>query len=137
MVNYSKLGYSSIDEFSNDFLNTLLESNHTYDFYVNWDKVYRNLENHLVEISILNSLNKVPASDLENKFREIIVKYNEVVPLLPLILAIRNKKVPIFNVETKSSKKINFLKNSFDTEEIVEFSIKTGLLNLFNNIDDL
>ena len=39
MVNYKRIGYSSLDEFSNDFLNTLLESNHTYEFYVNWEKV--------------------------------------------------------------------------------------------------
>ena len=129
--------YSSLDEFSNDFLNTLLETNHTYEFYVNWEKVYNNLENKLVEISILNSLNKVQSNEVESKFRDIISKYREVVPLLPLILAIRNKKVPILNVEDKSSKIINFSKNGFDTEEIVDFSIKTGLLDLFNNIDDL
>lgn len=137
MVNYSKMGYSSLDEYSEDFLNTLLESNHTYEFYVNWDKVYDNLKNKLVEISILNSLNKVPSYELERKFSEMIVRYNEVVPLLPLILAIRNKKVPIFNVEDKTSKTINFTKKGFDVEEIVDFSIKTGLLDLFNNIDDL
>ena len=137
MVNYSKMKYSSLDEFSNDFLNTLLETNHTYEFYVNWEKVYNNLENKLVEISILNSLNKIQPNEVESKFREIISKYREVVPLLPLILAIRNKKVPILNVEDKSSKIINFSKNGFDTEEIVDFSIKTGLLDLFNNIDDL
>ena len=137
MVNYSKMKYSSLDEFSNDFLNTLLETNHTYEFYVNWDKVYNNLENKVVEISILNSLNKVHPNEVESKFREIISKYREVVPLLPLILAIRNKKVPILNVEDKSSKIINFSKNGFDVEEIVDFSIKTGLLDLFNNIDDL
>ena len=137
MVDYSKMKYSSIDEFSNDFLNTLLETNHTYEFYVNWEKVYNNLENKLVEISILNSLNKVQPTEVESKFREIISKYREVVPLLPLILAIRNKKVPILNVKDKSSKIINFSKNGFNTEEIVDFSIKTGLLDLFNNIDDL
>ena len=48
MVNYSKMKYSSLDEFSNDFLNTLLETNHTYEFYVNWEKVYNNLENKVV-----------------------------------------------------------------------------------------
>ena len=137
MVNFSKMRYSSLDEYSDEFLDTLLESNHTYEFYVNWDKVYDNLKNHVVEISILNSLNKIQSNELESKFREIIVNYNEVVPLLPLILAIRNKKVPIFNVEDKSSKIINFSKNGFDIDEIVEFSIKTGLLDLFNNIDDL
>ena len=115
----------------------MLESNHTYEFYVNWDKVYNNLENKLVEISILNSLNKVPPRESEAKFREIIARYPEVVPLLPLILAIRNKKVPVFNVEDKTSKTINFTKKGFDIEEIVDFSIKTGLLDLFNNIDDL
>lgn len=137
MVNYSKMGYSSLNEYSDDFLNTLLESNHTYEFYVNWDKVYDNLKNHLVEIGILNSLNKVPPNELETRFKDIIIKYNDVVPLLPLILAIRNKKVPIFNVKDKSSKIINFSRRGFDIDEIVEFSIKTGLLDLFNNIDDL
>ena len=137
MVNYSEMGYSSLNEYSDDFLNTLLESNHTYDFYVNWDKVYANLKNHLVEISILNSLNKVRPDELETEFRKIINDYSEVVPLLPLILAIRNKKVPVFSVEDKSAKIINFSKNGFNIDEIVEFSIKTGLLELFNNIDDL
>lgn len=49
MVNYSRIGYSSLDEYSNEFLDTLLESNHMYEFYVNWDKVYDNLKNHMVE----------------------------------------------------------------------------------------
>ena len=137
MVNYSRLGYSSLSDYSDDFLNTLLDSNHTYEFYVNWEKVYDNLENHLVEISILNSLNKVSQEDLVNKFGEIINNYPEVVPLLPSILAIRDKKVPIFNIHNKSSKLIDFSKNNFDFNEIVEFSIETGLLDLFNNIDDL
>ena len=53
MVNYSKMGYSSIDEYSKDFLNTLLESNYTYEFFVNWDKVYDNLKNHLVVLSTI------------------------------------------------------------------------------------
>ncbi len=137
MVNYSEMGYSSLDEYSDDFIKTLLESNHTYEFYVNWEKVYTNIKNHLVEISILNSLNKVPYNELENKFRDIITNYSEVVPLFPSILAIRNIKVPIFNVGDKSSKIINFSKSGFNIDEIVEFSIKTGLLDLFNNIDDL
>lgn len=137
MVNYSKLGYSSLSDYSNDFLNTLLDSNHTYEFYVNWDKVYDNLKNHLVEISILNSLNKVAHEDLINEFGEIIIDYPQVVPILPSILAIRDKKVPIFNIRNKSSKLINFSKDEYNFDEILDFSIETGLLELFNNIDDL
>lgn len=39
MVNYEKMGYSSLDEYLDDFLSSLLKSNHTYEYYVNWDKV--------------------------------------------------------------------------------------------------
>lgn len=85
MVNYSKLGYSSLSEYSDDFLNTLLETNHTYDFFVNWEKVYNNLKSHLVEISILNSLNKVSSDELESKFHEILINYPEVVPIYLLL----------------------------------------------------
>lgn len=137
MVNYEKMGYSSLDEYLNDFLSSLLKSNHTYEYYVNWDKVYENIEKHLIEICILNSLNKIPYENVESKFKEIILNYNEVVPLLPSILAIRNLKVPIFNVEDRSSKTINFSKSSFNIDEIIEFSKNTGLLDLFTKIDDL
>lgn len=137
MVNYKKLGYNSKNEYSIAFSDSLLLSNHTYEFFVDWKKVFNNLEKYVVEIGILNSLNNVPKDKTELKFREIITKYPEVVPLLPAILAIRSKKEPIFDFREYSSKIINFSKNSFDTDEIMDFSVNTGLIDLFNNIDDL
>ena len=137
MVNYEVLGYGSINEYSIDFVDTLLMSNHTYDFFIDWVKVFNNLEKHLVEISILNALNKVSEDSVEIKFREIIKDYPQVVPILPSILAIRVLKTPVFDMDTKKIQIINFSKNSFDIEEIVNFSKKTGLLDLFNKIDDL
>lgn len=137
MVNYKKLGYNSKNEYAIAFQDTLLLSNHTYGFFVDWDKVFNNLEKYVVEIGILNSLNNVPKDKTESKFKEIISKYPEVVPLLPAILAIRSKKEPILDLTEYSSKIINFSKNSFKIEEIMDFSINTGLIDLFNNIDDL
>ena len=72
MVNYTSLGYESLDEYNIDFFGTLLETNHTYEFFVNWEKVFNNLKDHLIEISILNSLNKVESSQVESHFREIL-----------------------------------------------------------------
>jgi len=137
VVNYKKLGYNSKNEYAITFLDSLLLSNHTYEFFVDWKKVYNNLENYVVEIGILNSLNNVSEDKTELKFKEIIINYPEVVPLLPAILAIRSKKEPIFDFSEYSSKIINFSKNSFDIDEIMDFSINTGLIELFNNIDDL
>lgn len=46
MVNYEKIGYSSLDEYSDVFLKGLLKSNHTYEFYVDWNKIYENIEKY-------------------------------------------------------------------------------------------
>lgn len=89
MVEYLKLGYSSLNDYSIDFIDTLMDSNRTYKFFVDWDKIFNNLKDSLFEISILNSLNKVSQNEVEIKFREILYKYPEVVPILPTILAIR------------------------------------------------
>ncbi|MDR3291380.1 MAG: type II restriction endonuclease [Methanobrevibacter sp.] len=136
MVNYKKLGYKNIEEYNIDFLDTLLNTNRTYEYFVDWKKVFSKLEDKIVEISILNALSKIQTENVEEKFREILNKYPECVPLLPTILAIRDTKFDVFDSEEKTSKIINFSKN-FDIEEVVNFSKKTGLLNLFTGIDDL
>lgn len=137
MVNFSQLDYNSLEDYNIDFEQTLLETNHTYDFFVNWEKVFSNLENSVVEISILNSLNKINSDNLEFKFREILKDYPNVVPILPAILAVREKKVAVFDMDKDIFKKVNFSKTSFVIDEILDFSKKTGLLNLFSHIDDL
>jgi len=137
MVKYENLGYHTIDEYTIDFMDTLLPTNRTYDFFVNWEKVFANLENKIVEINILNSLNKIGSERVENKFIEILKKYPECVPILPMILAIRDEKVDVFDMKNKTFQKIDFSKNNFQMDDIVTFSKETGLLNLFNEIDDL
>lgn len=137
MVNFKKLKYNTIDEYNEDFYNRLLETNHTYDFFINWDKVFNNLDKFIIEIGVLNTLNKVEPHEVEAHFRKILEQYPQVVPVLPVILAIREKNVPILDTDTIEFKKIRFSKKSFDIEEIVKFSKKTGLLSLFSQIDDL
>lgn len=137
MVNYTSLGYNSIDEYNSDFFGTLLETNHTYEFFVNWGKVFNNLEDYLIEISILNSLNKVESTKVESHFREILRKCPNVVKVLPTILAIRDKKVDVLDIEENKFKIVDFSNRRFDADEIVDFCKKSGLLDLFSKIDDL
>ena len=65
MVLYKQLGYSTIDEYQNDFMNNLLLTNHSFDFFVNWDKIYEKLRKNLTEISILNGLSKISEDEVE------------------------------------------------------------------------
>ena len=137
MVKYESLGYESLNEYNRDFFRTLLETNHTYEFFVNWDKVFSNLDDYLIEISILNSLNKVESNQVESYFREILRKYPHVVKVLPTILAIRDKKVDVLDIEENKFKVVDFSTRRFDVDEIVDFCKKSGLLDLFSKIDDL
>ncbi|MDR1819554.1 MAG: type II restriction endonuclease [Methanobrevibacter sp.] len=137
MSNYSKLGYKSLENYSQYFLDSLLETNRTYDFFIDWDKVFSKLENYLIEINILNSLTKISSTSISEKFIEILKKYPECVPVLPMILAIRDKKIGILDADDKTFKNIDFSKRYFKMDEIIKFSKKTGLLNLFSEINDL
>ena len=137
MVKYTSLGYDSLNEYNKDFFGTLLETNHTYEFFVNWDKVFNNLEDYLDEIRILNSLNKVESDQIEFQFREILRKHPHVVKVLPTILAIRDKKVDVLDIEENKFKIVDFSNRRFDVEEVLDFCKKSGLLELFTKIDDL
>ncbi len=139
MVLYEQLGYKSIDEYKEDFLDNLLITNHNFDFFVDWEKIYGKLRENIIEISILNSLNKVPNDEIESHFRELITLYPEVVPILPSILAIRyeNKKNRIVEIFDGEFKEFDFDDETYNVDDIVYFSKKTGLLELFNNISDL
>lgn len=102
MVDYKKLGYKNIEEYNIEFLDTLLNTNRTYEYFVDWKKVFSKLEDKIVEISILNALSKIQTENVEEKFREILNKYPECVPLLPTILAIRDIKFDVFDSEKKN-----------------------------------
>ena len=139
MVLYKNLGFNSIEDYENEFLNSLLVTNHNYDFFVDWDKIYDKLKDNLTEISILNSLNKVSSDEVESEFRKIITLYPEVVPILPSILAVRyeNNKKYIVDVFDGEFKEYDFNDETYIVEDIVYFSKKTGLLSLFSKINDL
>ena len=138
MVKYEVLGYTSQEEYKEDFFNNLLPTNHSFNYFVNWNKVFKNVKQYSIEISILNSLSKVDEEDLEVEFRKIINCYPEVVPLLPAILAIRFKSKNLtVDILEKTFKTYNFNDEEFDEDEIVTFSKKTGLLKLFTKINDL
>ncbi|WP_084790459.1 type II restriction endonuclease [Methanosphaera sp. WGK6] len=138
MVQYKQLGYNNFEEYYEDFQNNLLFNNHTYNYFVDWDKVFNKIKEYMIEISILNTLSKVDEKELESTFKKIILTYPEVVPILPSILAIRKfdekKKIYILDDTFKT---YDFSADGFNPDEIVNFANKTGLLKLFNKINDL
>lgn len=137
MVKYEELGYKSIEEYDYDFLNNLLTTNHTYEFFTNQEKVLNAVKKLNSQIDKLNPLTKVAPENLEKEFLKTIGTYPETKQVLPLILAIREKKFPIMNIDKGEVEEIDFSKNSKDIEKITTFSKNSGIFDFFLEINDL
>ena len=64
-------------------------------------------------------------------------RYPEVVVILPNILAVRDKKLDVLDLDSGEFKNIEFKSKKFNKDEIINFCKEFGLLDMFSHIDDL
>lgn len=114
-----------------------------YGFYVNFDKVYRNVDDIKVELNILNSL--IGSNNIEEEFRRILSKYPEILQCIPILLAVRASEIYCQDERGGILFDFNPKKLSVSTEDDLDkyiyFMKETGLFNLFrehiiNNLVD-
>lgn len=113
------------------WLGTFRESISNYEYYVDFKKVFNNVNDIKVELNILNSL--IGSKDIESEFENIITKYPETLKCIPILLAVRNNE--IFAMDEDGSYKYNFKKATQTVEEYNNFMRKTGLFDLLTNHD--
>jgi type II restriction enzyme len=134
-------GVQSTSELLKLFQETLITTNRTPDFFVDWEKAKQNVNNIKIELYLWNSL--TGSSSVEDDFRNLIQKYPEVIKTIPILFAIREREFPVivdfFNLE-RSLKKLNFDRNkgsklsASEINDYVEFARKGGLFPLFSCI---
>lgn len=100
-----------------------------YSYYVNFDKVYRNIDNIKVELNILNSL--IGSDNIEQEFEELIKRYPETLKCIPLLLAVRESE--IYAADSDGSFTYSFKKQNLPIEQYKVFMRKTGLFDLIQN----
>lgn len=135
---YSDLGLLDENDVFNYFIETLRGTNRTFDYFVDWGKIFHNIENIEVELNILNYL--IGKNDIRNEFKKLISKYPEVVNIIPILIAVREKTLEVL-VNFKSPeweyKTFSFRKRSQyspqEAADIVEFCDSLGLLDLFKS----
>jgi type II restriction enzyme len=132
------LSLSSVGEICTALTNTLIETNFTYDFFVNWAKVTKNRDAFKYELALLKSLKNSsnPVSDL----RDLLKKYPEVIKVIPILLACRDGLLKVLNsIETGLQyNTFNFSRKKYDADEIesiVKFTKNTGLLDTLCHMD--
>lgn len=62
-----------------------------YGYYIDFDKVHRNVDGIKVELNILNSL--IGSKNIEADFENLMRKYPEVLKCIPLLLAVRANEI--------------------------------------------
>lgn len=75
----------------NAWLSGFRDSIADYGYYIDFEKVHRNVDNIKVELNILNSL--IGSKNIEADFENLMRKYPEVLNCIPLLLAVRANEI--------------------------------------------
>jgi len=112
-----------------NLIGTLKNSIKTWEYFVNWKKVFANSSE--LEI-ILNKLNYLLGKeDLKAEFKKLYESNPDIIKAFPVLLAVREKQLEIFELSDGSFEIFDFNKGSNDFEKYFTFLEKTGLVNLF------
>lgn len=113
----------------NEWLNDFRCSIANYGYYIDFEKVYRNVESIKVELNILNSL--IGSKNIEIDFEKIIKKYPETLKCIPLLIAVRTNE--IYAIDGDGEFSYNFKNPNLSFEQYKIFMRKTGLFDLMEN----
>lgn len=100
-----------------------------YGYYIDFDKVFKNVDYIKIELNILNSL--IGSKNIEVDFENILSKYPETLKCIPILLAVRENE--IFAGDDGNVKLYNFNSQSCTIEDYKTFMRRTGLFNLLQN----
>lgn len=108
-----------------------------YEYYTDFNKVYRNVDDIKIELNILNSL--IGSKNIDDDFKKLIAKYPETIKCIPILLAVRANE--IYAIDSEGDFTYNFKKADCSPEQYTVFMRKTGLFDLLethiiNNIVD-
>lgn len=113
----------------NTWLASFRDSIADYGYYIDFEKVHRNVDGIKIELNILNSL--IGSDNIEEDFDSIITKYPETLKCIPILLAVRANEIA--TIDEDGEFKFSFKKQNYSNDEYKMFMRKTGLFDLLQN----
>lgn len=113
----------------NQWINNFKSSISNYGYYVDFAKIYKLAEKYKIELNILNSL--IGSKNIENEFRNIIIKYPATLEVIPMLLAVRSNEIFVKDLANEYLFKFNKL--VYSVNDYVKFMKETGLFDLLQN----
>lgn len=112
----------------NEWIKNFKESISTYEYYIDFKKVVKNVDSIKIELNILNSL--IGSKNIEEDFEKIIKAYPETLKCIPLLLAVRSNE--IYAQDSDGVFKYNFKNINYSPSQYKIFMKKTGLFDLIS-----
>ena len=107
----------------------------TWDYFVNWKKVFENISPIEKELNLLNYL--IGKDDIKKETTKLIKQYPSVIKAFPYLIACRDKSFEVLvDVKQFLSKRFDFSikqPKENEIEELVEFILKSGLAEILKN----
>ena len=113
----------------NEWLSKFKSSISDYTYYVDFEKIYKNVDKIKIELNILNSL--IGSKNIEEEFKNILIKYPETLECIPVLLAIRSNE--IFVKDEINEYLFKFDKMVYSISDYVRFMKESGLFDLLQN----
>lgn len=119
----------------NAWLSTFRDSIADYGYYIDFEKVHRNVDGIKVELNILNSL--IGSKNIRDDFKTLLKRYPEVLKCIPLLLAVRANEIYCQDENGGYLYKFDFGKYTPNSHKYYEqysyFMEQTGLFDLLEN----
>lgn len=119
----------------NSWLSSFRNSIADYGYYIDFEKVHKNVENIKVELNILNSL--IGSKNIKADFENLMRKYPEVLKCIPLLLAVRANEIYCQDENGGHLFQFDFEKyppnSHIHYERYIYFMQETGLFDLLEN----
>ena len=113
----------------NEWFKTFKSSICDYSYYVNFEKIYGNVDSIKVELNIFNSL--IGSKNIENDFEQLVAEYPKVLKCIPILLAVRGSE--IYAIDGDGEYLFDFKKMNYSVDEYKMFMRKTELFDLISN----
>ena len=113
------------DEWLSGFRETIAD----YEYYVDFGKVFNNVDSLKLELNILNSL--IGSKHIEQDFEQVLTRYPETLHCIPILLAKREAEIKA--MDSDGAFCYDFSRLSYPIEQYKVFMRKTGLFDLMEH----
>ncbi|MDK2913262.1 MAG: type restriction enzyme [Thermococcaceae archaeon] len=142
MVKYNTLGYSTFEDYFEDFMKTLLPTNKTYEYFVDWEKVRSFANRYTAELDFLKELYGVDRDTAKSILKRTIEKHPSVLQVIPSLIAERavRGKIDVYDPSKMKFLEFNFrphMVSDSEADAIIEFCEKSGVLDILTSVKNL